>query len=179
MLHAAGESVHRHGLCSLCRFDSGFGRFHDAGSLQSGDLDDSASELPGQLGGIDFVSVFLDYIHHVDGNHHGDAKLSQLRGQIKVPFKVGTVDDIKNRVGTFLDQVVPCHHFFERVRGERVYTGKVGDGNVIVLFQFAFLFFNRDSRPVANELIGTCESVEQRGFSAVRIARKGYSNIQR
>ena len=42
-----------------------------------------------------------------------------------------------------------------------------------VLFQFAFLLFHRNAGPVAYKLVGAGQRVEQRGFAAVRVARKG------
>lgn len=55
-------------------------------------------------------------------------------------------------------------------------TGKI-DHNIIVLFQFSFLFFDRNARPVSYKLVGTGQCVEQGCFTTVRVTRKGNSQI--
>ena len=53
----------------------------------------------GQLRNVDLVAVLADDVHHVHRQHHGDAKLGELRGEIKVTLKVRAVDDVQNGVG--------------------------------------------------------------------------------
>ena len=84
VLNGTREGMHRHGLGILGSIDSGLGGLHDAGALQSGDLHNLAAQLTGQLAYVDLIAVLLDDIHHVDGDDHRDAKLGQLRGQVKV-----------------------------------------------------------------------------------------------
>ena len=147
--------------------------FHDAGALQSGDLNDRAAQLAGEFLDVDLVAVLLDDVHHVDGHDHRDAELGQLRGEVEVPLQVGAVDDVQNRIGTLRDQVVPGDDLFECVGGQRINTGKVHDDDVVMLLQLAFLLFDRDAGPVADELVRAGQRIEQRGFTAVRVARKG------
>ena len=173
MLDRAGERVHRDGLCALRGGHGGLCRLHDAVALQRRDLHDLAAELAAQLCDVDLVAVLADDVHHVDGDDHGDAKLGQLGGQVEVALEVGAVDDVQDGVRALRDQVVPGDDLFHRVRGQRVDTGKVHDDDVVVLLQLAFLLFHGDARPVADELVGAGQRVEQRGFAAVRVARKG------
>ena len=42
-----------------------------------------------------------------------------------------------------------------------------------MLLQLAFLLFDRDAGPVADKLVRAGQRIEQRGFTAVRVARKG------
>ena len=100
-----------------------------------------------------------------------------MGGEIQVSLEVRAVDDIQYNVGLFVDEVVSCHHFFQRVRGKRVDTGQVDDGDAFVLFQFAFLLFHGNPGPVSDELIRARKGVEQRGLAAVGIARESNSNI--
>ena len=173
VLDRAGEGVHRNGLAVLCSVDSGLGSVHNAVALQSGDLNDLAAELTGELFDVYLVALLADDIHHVDGDHHGDAKLSELSGEVEVTLKVRAVDDVEYRIGTLGYQVVTGDDFFKRVRGQRVYTGKVHDDDVIVLLEAAFLLFNGDSGPVADELVGAGQRIEQRCFTAVGVACEG------
>ena len=128
---------------------------------------------------MDVVPVFLDHIHHVDRHHHRDAELGELGGQIQVAFQVGAVDDVQDRIRPVVDEVIAGHHLFQRVRGQRVDARQVHNRDVAVLFQPAFLFLDRNARPVADKLVGAGQRVEQGGFPAVRIPRQGYSNIHR
>ena len=173
VLDRAGEGVLRLGVGACSGLDGCFRGFHNACALQSGDLQNRAAQLTGQLLDVDLVSVLLDDVHHVDRHDDRDAKLGQLCGEVEVTLKVRAVDDVQNRVGALGDQVVTGDDLFERVGGQRINTGKVHDHDVVVLLQLAFLLFDRDARPVADELVRTGQRVEQRGFTAVRVARKG------
>ena len=172
VFHGAGEGVHGDGLGALCGGDRSLsGQFH-AVALQSGDLDHLAAQLLGQLIGVDGVAVLAHHVHHVDGDNHGDAQLGQLRGQIQVTFQVGAVDDVQDGIGTLVDEVVSGHHFFQGVGGQGIDTGKVGDDDIVVLLQTAFLLFHRNAGPVADELVGAGEGIEQGCFTTVWVARQ-------
>ncbi len=127
----------------------------------------------GQLRDVDLIAVLADHVHHVDGDHHGDAQLGQLRGQVQVALQVGAVDDVQDGVGALGDQVVTGYDFLQRVGGQRVNTGQVHDDDVVMLLETAFLLFHGDAGPVADELVGTGQGIEQRRFTAVGVARQG------
>ena len=173
VLDRAGEGVLRLGVRAGSGGNGSLSGFHDAGALQSGDLNDRAAQLAGEFLDVDLVAVLLDNVHHVDGHDHRDAELGQLRGEVEVPLQVGAVDNVQNRIGPLRDQVVPGDDLFECVGGQRINTGKVHDDDVVMLLQLAFLLFDRDAGPVADELVRAGQRIEQRGFTAVRVARKG------
>ena len=177
VLHAAGEGVHGDGLSVLRGVNGGFRRLHHAGPLQRRDLDDPAAQLVGQLGSVDPVAVLLHHVHHVDGYDHRDAQLGQLGGEIEVALQVGAVDDVQYGVGAFAHQVVPCDHLLQGVGRQGIDARQVGDDHAAVLLELAFLFLHGDARPVAHEMVGAGQGVEQGRFAAVRIARKGDSQI--
>ena len=177
VLHRAGEGVHGNGLAVLGSVNGGLGGLHDAGLLQSGDLDHLAAQLTGQLIGVDLVAVLLHHVHHVDGHHNGDAQLGKLRGQVQVPLQVGAVDDVQDGIGPLADQVIPGYHFLQGVGGQGVNAGQVGDDDTVVFLQLAFLFLNGNAGPVTHELVGTGECVEKGGFTTVGVARQGNSQI--
>ena len=177
MLDRTGERVHRNGLRALGGLDGGLGSLHDAGALQGGDLNDLTAKLAGQLCGIDLIAVFADDVHHVDGDDDRDAQLGELRGEVQVALEVRAVDDVQDRIGTLADQIVTGDDLLQRVRRQGVDTGKVGDRHTVVLLELAFLLFHGDAGPVANELVRTGQRVEQRRLAAVRVARKGNSNV--
>ena len=170
VLDRAGERVHRHGLGGLGSLDGGFCRGHDAVTLQGRDLHDLAAELLRQLADVDLVAALAHDVHHVHGHDHRDAQFGQLRGQVQVALEVRAVHDVEDGVRTLIDQIVAGDDLFERVRAERVDAGKVHDDNVVMLFQAAFFFLDRDARPVAHKLIGAGQRIEQRRFAAVRVA---------
>ena len=170
VLDRAGERVHRHGLGGLGGLDGGLCRGHDAVTLQGRDLHDLAAELLRQLADVDLVAALAHDVHHVHGHDHRDAQLGQLRGQVQVALEVRAVHDVEDGVRALVDQIVAGDDLFERVRAERVDAGKVHDDNVVMLFQAAFLFLDRDARPVAHKLIGAGQRIEQRCLAAVRVA---------
>ena len=173
MLDSAGEGVHRDGLGVLCGIDRSGCGFGNAGSLECRDLNDLAAELSGQLFDVDNVAVFANYIHHVDGDDYGDAQLGELSGQVQISLQVGAVDDVQYRIGTLTEEVIASNDLLKRIGREGVYAGKVNDRHIAVLFKFTFLLFYGNARPVADELICAGQGVEQGGFTAVRVARKG------
>ena len=176
VLHRAGEGVHRNGLGRLGGVDGSLGSFHDALALQSGDLHHLAAQLTGQLRDVDLIAVLADHVHHVDGNHHRNAQLGQLRGQVQVALQVGTIDQVQDGVGALGDQIIPGYDLLQRVRRERINAGQVHDDDVVMLLETSFLLFHRNAGPVTNELIRTGQGIEQRRFTAVRVARQGDLN---
>ena len=126
--------------------------------------------------GPEKVAGLLDQIHHVDGHHDGDAQLGQLGGQVQVALQVGAVDDVQDGIGALTDQVITGDHFLQRVGGQGVNAGQVGDDHIIVLFQLAFFFLNGNAGPVADELIGAGQGIEQCGLATVGVARQGNPN---
>ena len=173
VLDRAGEGVHRDGLGALGGADGSLGSIHDAVALECGDLDDLAAKLTGELLDVDLITVLADDIHHVDGDDHGDAELSELGGEIQVTLEVRAVDDVQDRVGTLGDEVVTGDDFLQRVGGQGVNTGKVHDDHVIVLLELTFLLFHGDAGPVADELVRAGQGVKQRRLTAVGVAREG------
>ena len=173
VVHRTGESVLGNGLAALGRLDGSFGGFLDALALQGGDLQHRAAQLPGQLPEIDAVPLLPHQVHHVHGHHHGDAQLRELGGEVEVPLQVRAVHDIQDGVGPVVDEVIPGHHFLQRIGGQGIDAGQVGDGHVVVLFQLALFLLYRDAGPVAHILGGTGEGVEQRRLAAVGVARQG------
>ena len=168
--------MQRNGLPVLCRIDRSFCGLHDAGALQCGDRTDLASKLLFKVLFIDLIAVLLDQVHHVQRDHDRDAELGELRGQVQIAFKVRSVDDVEDRVRLFTDQVISCDHFLQSIGGKGINAGKVGNDHVIMLLQLAFLLFDRNTRPVSYKLVGSGQTVEQSGLTAVWVARKGDSD---
>ena len=119
------------------------------------------------------VAVFPDDVHHVDGHDDRNAKLGELCGEVEISLQIRAVNDVEDGVRALADQIISRHDLLERVRRQRIDAGQVHDDDIIMLFEPALLFFDRDARPVADELVGAGQSVEQGGFAAVRVARKG------
>ena len=171
VLDRAFKGVLGNRLFVLGSLDCGFGSFPYALVFQRGYLNNLAAQRAAQLLGVDFNAGFLHNVHHVDRDNDGDPELAELRSQVQVTLQIGAVDDIQNRVGTLVNQVITRNDLLHCVRRKRVNTGQVGDGYIAVLFKLSFLFLNGDAGPVADELIRARQRVEQRRFAAVRVAR--------
>ena len=65
---------------------------------------------------INLVAVLFNNVHHVDCNDNRNTKLCKLCCKIKVSFKVCTVDDVKDSIGTFTDKIISCYNLFKCVR---------------------------------------------------------------
>ena len=173
VLHGAGEGVLRLGVAALCRLDGGLGGLQNAGPLQCRDLHDLAAELPRELRGLEMVAVFPDDVHHVDGHDDRNAKLGELCGEVEISLQIRAVNDVEDGVRALADQIISRHDLLERVRRQRIDAGQVHDDDIIMLFEPALLFFDRDARPVADELVRAGQGVKERRLAAVRVARKG------
>ena len=152
-------------------------RFHDPGTLQGRDLHNPAAELLCEISCVQLIAVLFDHIHHIDGYDNRNAQFNKLGGQVQVAFQVCAVNDIQDRVGTLVNQVIPGYHFFQRIGRKTVDTRQVRDGDAVMLFQFSFLLFHGDAGPVSDKLVGTRQGVEERCFTTVWIARQGDSDI--
>ncbi len=145
--------------------------------LQSGDFDHFASKLTAEFRHVDVVALPADQVHHVQGDHHRDANLHQLCGEIEVSLQVGGIDDIQDDIRAFLNQIITRNHLFQCIGGKGVDARKVGHDNVLVILQAAFLLLNRNTRPVADELIRAGQRIEQGRLPAVWIAREGNADL--
>ena len=172
VLDGALKCVHRNSFGALCSLNGSLGSVHDSVTFKGGNLNYLAAELAGELIDVYLVAVLLDDVHHVDGDNNGDTELGQLGSEIEVSFEVRTVDYVKYSVRALIDKIISRDNFLKGVGRERVDTGKVGDDNAVMLFEFSFFFLNRNARPVTDELVRTGESVEQCGFTAVGVTRK-------
>ena len=172
VFNRSAERVLGDSLCLSGSLDSDLGGLCDSRTLQCGNLHNLAAELSGELVDVDFVAVFLDNVHHIDRHNNRDTELGELCCEIKVTLKVGTVNDIEDNVGAVINEVITCYNLLKCVRRERVDSGQVGDGDVVVLFELALLFLNRNARPVSNELVGACERVKQSRLAAVWVTGK-------
>ena len=160
-------------------FPAGFGELYGllrdldvAFLLQCGDADDLAVERFRDLREVDRVAVPLDDVHHVDGHHHRDPQLRELRREVEVALDVRAVHDVQDRVWLLLDEEFARHLLLKRIRRQRVDAGKVLDYHVLVAPEPAVLLLDGHARPVADVLVGTSQGVEKGGLAAVRISGK-------
>ena len=170
VLNGAGESMHGDGFCAMGGFDRGLCGFHDAIALQGGYLYYPAAQLFGKLGGIYLIAILAHNVHHIDGNDYRNAQLGKLSGEVKVALQVGSVDYVQYGVGALVDKIISGDYFLQGIGGKRIDAGQVHYDHILMLPKAAFLLFYGNAWPVADKLVGTGQSVEQRGFAAVRVA---------
>ena len=149
--------------------------FHAAATKRRS-RNDRTAELPGQTVDIDLVPVFLDQVHHVQGQNHRHAQVQDLAREVQIALKIGRVNQIDNSVGAAIKQVIARNDFFGRIRRERIDARKVGDNDLFVLGVLTLFFLDGNARPVANILVGACQVVEHRRLAAVRVAGKRNAN---
>ena len=170
VLNGAGESMHGDGFCAMGGFDRGLRSFHDAIALQGGYLYYPAAQLFGKLGGIYLIAILAHNVHHIDGNDYRNAQLGKLSGEVEVALQVGSVDYVQYGVGALVDKIISGNYFLQSIGGKRIDAGQIHYDHILMLPKTAFLLFYGNAWPVADKLIGTGQSVEQRGFAAVRVA---------
>ena len=157
---------------SCRRFHSRFCRFFHTSAFQRGNLHHFAAQFFGKTFHVDFVTILFHNVHHIDGNHNGNAQFCQLCSQIQVSFQISAVNDVQNPVGSFPDEVISCHHFFQCIGRKGVYARQVHDGHFFVAFELPFFFLYGYPGPVPHKLVGACQCVKQCGLAAVGVPGK-------
>ncbi len=168
MFYTAAKLVLRnHCLLLLCNFNCLFRSFLDTSTLQCRNFYNLAAQFFCKLCGANLVAALPNDVHHVDGYNNRNAQFYQLCGQVQISFQVCTINDVQNRIRTFIDQIISGNDFFQCVRRKGINTRQVGDDNITMPFQFTFLLFDCNPRPVTNELIGTRQCIKQCRFTTV------------
>ncbi len=102
---------------------------------------------------VNLAAVALDFVHHVEREHHWRLKLHELHCEVEVALYIGCIDYVDDALWFVFNDVFARHNFFVAVRGEGVYAGQVHNLRVLVAFNLAALSVNRDAGEVANVLI--------------------------
>ena len=140
----------------------------DAFACPSGNFHNRAANGFSKDFRIEDISVSPRDVHHIDGHEDGNPQFHELCRQVEVAFKVAAINDIQDGIRPFLYEVGAGNDFFQGVRGKGIDPRQVLDEDLGMTNQGPFLFFNRNARPVANELIGSSEGIEQGRFARIR-----------
>ena len=138
-------------------------------------LDDGAAQSGGKSGGVDLCVLRGVDVGLVQGDDHGDAQFQQLGGEEEAAAQVGGVDDVDDDIGILAFDVGAGDALFTGEGRHRIGAGQV-DGDQLLtvgaecLFDGAHLFFNGDTRPVADFFVFAGQSVEHGGFAAVGVS---------
>ncbi|MPM88507.1 hypothetical protein SDC9_135611 [bioreactor metagenome] len=117
------------------------------------------------------VSVLFDLVHEVKCHYHRPLKLKELHREIQVSFKVRRVHYIYYSVRVLTDDKISCYYLLRGVRRKRVYTRQIDYCHALVAeLSLPLFFLDRDARPVADILVRSRQSVEQRRLTAVGVA---------
>lgn len=79
--------------------------------LRGGNGHDGNAELGFELVHADGAAVCLYLVHHVKRQHHGNAELHDLHGEVHVALDVGAVDDVDDAVRLRLQQEIARDDF--------------------------------------------------------------------
>ena len=120
----------------------------------------------------DRAAVGEHFVHHVEREHHRTVELHELHREVEIALDVRRVDDVDDRLRGFLQDEFARDDFFVCVGRERIDPGKVGDERVVVPDDAPVLAVDRDPGEVPDVLIGPRQTIEERRFSAVLIARE-------
>ena len=114
-------------------------------------------------------------IHHIAGEHYGQAHFSDLDGQEKIALKGGGIDHIDHRERLLLDprrgEHGPGDDFFLRVGGEGIGAGQVHHAHVYAVKRDETLFLvHGHAGIVAHMLMGAGVFVKRGGLAAVGVS---------
>ena len=157
-------------LMVFCHLNCRFRNILTAFSFQCADRIYRGSDFSRQLLQINGVAVFVNQVHHIDGDDYRQTYFDQLSGQVQVPFQVGTVDDVQDYIRLFIDKIFSGYGFFQGIRRKGINAGKILNDYIVMAFQTAFFLFYGYAGPVAYILGTAGQFIEQCCFAAVGIA---------
>ena len=133
------------------------------------------SEEIAQLLEVKHIALRLKFVIHIHSHHHAEIHIDQLRGEVKVSLKVGSIYDIDHDVRHILKEVLPHIEFFRAVCRERICAGEIHDHeSVSAIFECAFLGIHCHTAVVSYVLVLTGSHIEKGCLAAVRISDEGY-----
>ena len=160
-------------------FDIGFRRLQEFGQpfarAGHGRHDREAQTLRQALD-IDGHALLGGLIHHVQGQHHGNAEFQKLDGQVEVALQRARIEHVDDHVGPFLRQHMPGDRLLLRVGGQGIRPRQVDEAHTPAgrHLDEAFLLLHGNAGIVAHMLVRTGQRVEGRRLARIRIAREGY-----
>lgn len=103
---------------------------------------------------------------------HGAVELHKLHGEVEVALDIGGVDDIDDGIRARGENEVAADDLLAGIGRQRVDAGQVRDDGLGMSLDLAVLAVDRDAGEVAHMLVRARELVEQRGLSAILVARQ-------
>ena len=140
--------------------------------LARGDRGDDRHAQPfAQLQRVDLDAARLRLVHHVDGQHEGDAALGQFHGDEQAAAQVLGVGHLHHGGGLAIQQDVARHAFVVGEGCQAVESRRVDDrAPLCTAGQPALRHLDRRSGIVGDRGIAPGQRAEERGFAHVGVA---------
>ena len=124
---------------------------------------------------IKMVAAAFRLVKHVQGYHHTQVHIHQLRRQIQVTFNIRRIYHVDDDIWRLFHQLLSNVQFFGRIGRQRIGTWQVHQLDMIALkVGKTLLGIYRHTAVVAHALMRTRSKIEQRGLATVRIAHQGH-----
>ena len=163
--------VANHRVLLLIDLDHPFKKRVNAKTGLTDRRDDGRSDHLPQRVIVELVPLSLQFVIHIQGDHHPLVHVDQLRGQVEVALQVRAIHHVDHHVGLLLVEVLAHIQLLRRVGGEGVGTRQIHDlEGVPILMENALLGIDGHAAVVPHMLVGTRGEVEQRGLAAVGVA---------
>ena len=170
-MHRPGAKVHSFWFLAVSsHLQSRINQLGDAFIFTGRDGNDRNAQGLLHFTDFDGAAVGPHLIHHVQRNDHGNVQFYQLQAQIKIPFDVGSINDINNAVRMRIDQKIPRYDFFTGIGRKGVNAGKIHNHSVFVAADKTVLAFHCNAWEIAHMLIGSGKLIEKGRLTAVLIA---------
>ncbi|CDD53729.1 putative uncharacterized protein [Ruminococcus sp. CAG:379] len=121
----------------------------------------------------DGTAILPHLVHHIQRHHHGNIQLQQLHGQVQIPLNVGSVHNIDDAPGFFLENELPCDDLLAAVGRHGINAGQVRDPGIGMADDLPILPIHRHAGKIAHMLIGAGQPVKQGGLAAVLVSHQG------
>ena len=123
------------------------------------------------------VPLRLQFIVHVQGHHHPQVHVNQLRSEIEIPLEVGCIHHIHHHIRHLVYKVLPHIEFLRAVCRKGIRTRKIDeDEPVASVHETALLCIHCHSAVVPDMLVAAGSDIEKGCLAAVGIAHQGYAD---
>ena len=124
------------------------------------------------------IAPLFDFVHHVQRHDHRPAQFFKLEGQVQVALEIAGIDDVDDHIRLVFQDVIAGDNFLDRIRGKRVDTGQIDQGEQVgPAPDHTDFLFNGYTGPVARCLPCACQPVEEGCFTAVWVASQSQVDV--
>ena len=128
-------------------------QFRYALALHGADGHHRNTQASAQLLHVDGAAVGTHLVHHIQRQHHRHPQLQKLQRQVEISLDVGSVHNIDDAVGLFLEDEVAGDDLLLRIGTQGVYARQIHHGAAFAVLYLPHLLIHRHAGEIAHMLV--------------------------